>query len=604
MSTRRFSFLAAALCAISANFADSNVFNASDAAVFAAEPAEIAATTNADRLQNPRKKLIQLGWDIPTTDYMRRHWEQMDATEPFDGLIYDLAATTADGRRVSSQTLFDGKPWNRADFDAALADLQACQFKRLRHNFIRINFHPGGFDWADDAGWDAASKNAAICAEIARETNGGLSLDFESYGAQIFKFNAKSGRTFAETQALARKRGAQFGGAIVAEYPNVVLLCLWMNSINFYAADSATASPEAALSGAGYGLLPAFIDGLLDAAAPETTFVDGCENGYYMNGVQEYQRAALDMISATGPGARLVSPENRVKYRTQVQAGFGFYLDMYSNPPTSNYYRGPEPGETRFERLAVNLRAAWDAADEYVWVYGEQKRWRPVDDAANDAWAPASEPTSWENALPGLTSLLRELSDPNGALREARDRFAADPNAKNLLANGDFSQVKENGTVAAWDAWRQEKTGGEFRALDGTAGAFGVTDGCYLQATPVEPGERLFIAAKVSTKGGVAATLRARWQDADGKWTAVAQDVVLSPATDATPDADGRVDVFGRVTVPASAAKLSLLLLSHGSDEKGVATFDDVRVYVDPLDPSKAQADAAPTAPETQETAE
>ncbi|MBQ7028689.1 MAG: hypothetical protein IJN32_00465, partial [Thermoguttaceae bacterium] len=63
MSTRRFSFLTAALCAISANFADSNVFNASDAPVFAAEPVEIAATTNADRLQNPRKKLIQLGWD-------------------------------------------------------------------------------------------------------------------------------------------------------------------------------------------------------------------------------------------------------------------------------------------------------------------------------------------------------------------------------------------------------------------------------------------------------------------------------------------------------------------------------------------------------------
>ncbi|MBQ9798495.1 MAG: hypothetical protein IJO40_00970, partial [Thermoguttaceae bacterium] len=72
----------------------------------------------------------------------------------------------------------------------------------------------------------------------------------------------------------------------------------------------------------------------------------------------------------------------------------------------------------------------------------------------------------------------------------------------------------------------------------------------------------------------------------------------------AQPDADGRVDVFGRVTVPDSAALLSLLLLSHGSDEKGVATFDDVRVYVDPLDPSKAQADAAPTDDKAQETAE
>lgn len=592
MSTRRFSFLAAALCAISANFADSNVFNASDAVLFAAEPVEISATTNADRLQNPSKKLIQLGWDIPTTDYMRRHWEQMDATEPFDGLIYEVAATDAAGRRVSSQHLFDGKPWNRADFDAALADLQACQFKRLRHNFIRINFCPAEFDWADDAAWDAASKNAAICAEIARETNGGLSLDFESYGAAMFKYDGKSGRTFAETQKLARKRGAQFGGAIVAEYPNVVLLCLWLNSINFYAAEGGVAALDATLSGAHYGLLPAFIDGLLDAAAPETTLVDGCEHGYYMNGAEEYQRAALAMHSTTGPGARLVSPENRVKYRTQVQAGFGFYLDMYSNPPTSNYYRGPEPGETRFERLAVNLRAAWDAADEYVWVYGEQKRWRPVDSEASKSWAPATEPKSWENALPGLTALLTELSDPTGALREANARFAADPNAKNLIANGDFSQVNANGTVADWDTWRLEETGGEFRAVDGAAGAFGVTDGCYLQSAPVEPGQRLFVAAKVSTKGNVSATLRARWQTADKKWTAVAQDVVLAPAPDAQPDADGRVEVLGRVTVPESAALLSLLLLSHGVDEASVVTFDDVRVYVDPIDPAKTRAAA------------
>lgn len=603
MPTRRFSFLAASICATAATFVPFSVFNAVRAAESDDVPA-LSAATNADRLQNPRKKLIQLGWDIPTTDYMRRHWEQMDATEPFDGLIYELAAKTADGSQVSSQRLFDGKTWNRADFDAALADLQACKFKRLRHNFIRINFYPGGFDWADDAGWESASKNAAICAEIARKTDGGLSLDFESYGAEIFKFDPQSGRTFAETKALARKRGAQFGGAIVAEYPNVVLLCLWLNSINFFAAEGGSASLDGTLSGTGYGLLPAFIDGLLDAAAPETTLVDGCENGYYLNGAEEYQQTALGMILATGPAARLVSPENRVKYRTQVQAGFGFYLDMYSNPPTSTYYRGPEPGETRFERLATNLRAAWNAADEYVWVYGEQKRWRPLDSSTSQSWAPATEPTSWENALPGLTSLLRELSDPTASLREARARFAADANAKNLMLNGDFSEVSENGKIAAWDSWRHEKSGGEFRAIDGTAGAFGVSDGCYLQSVDVVPGERLFLAATTTAKGDVAATLRARWQTADSKWTAVAQDVILAPAPDARPDADGRVEILGRVTVPQSAAKLTLLLLSHGADDASVVTFDDVRVYRDPLDPAKTQADATPTDAEAQETAE
>ncbi|MBR4833357.1 MAG: hypothetical protein IKU86_03350, partial [Thermoguttaceae bacterium] len=65
-----------------------------------------------------------------------------------------------------------------------------------------------------------------------------------------------------------------------------------------------------------------------------------------------------------------------------------------------------------------------------------------------------------------------------------------------------------------------------------------------------------------------------------------------------------RVEILGRVTVPQDAAQLTLLLLSHGADENAVVTFDDVRVYRDPLDPAKTRADAPSTDAEAPKAAE
>ncbi len=69
--------------------------------------------------------------------------------------------------------------------------------------------------------------------------------------------------------------------------------------------------------------------------------MDGCEEGYYKDSENEYQRAAADMRQWNGPVARLIAPENRRKWRAQGQAAFGFYVDMYLNPPGNQYYLPP-----------------------------------------------------------------------------------------------------------------------------------------------------------------------------------------------------------------------------------------------------------------------
>ena len=518
----------------------------------------------------PKKKLIELGWDIPTTEYIRKHWQEMEKNAPFDGIMYDLVATAPDGKRVASQELFTREPWKREWFKTCVDDLNACQFKRYRNNFIRMNFHPAPFDWADDEAWSNLCEKAAICAWVARETNGDLSFDFESYGAAMFRHDHSTGRSFEESAALARKRGAEMCAAIVKEYPDVVILCLWMNSINFGAGRSP--NPDAVLAGASYGLLPSFINGLLDAAAPETVFVDGCENGYYMNGDAEYARAALNMILATGPAVRLVAPENRKKYRAQTQVGFGYYLDMYSNPEGSNYYRGPEPGETRFDRFAANLRAAWNAADEYVWIYGEQKRWwAPENAASDDDW------TSWEEALPGITDFLFELTDPEGANLAAKERTLNNPNRENLIKNGDFAKIAENGQPDGWGTWQIEThPTGKFTSKDGAALLKGMTNGCYIQSISVNPGERYFVMAKTAFEKNSRSQIRVRWQDANGRWVAEADDVMIVPDVNSAPDED--VEIFGVAVVPPSAYRL-VVLLSASGDGKSDATFDNAQVY-------------------------
>ena len=171
----------------------------------------------------------------------------------------------------------------------------------------------------------------------------GLCLDLEGYGVKSFKFDPAEGSSFAEANALARRRGAEVMRAIAREFPQQTLLAFWLNSINAKAGRAS--NPDAILATETYGLQPAFINGLLDAAPPEMTLVDGCEDGYYKDSEREYQLAAADMRQWHGPVARLIAPENRRKWRAlRAKPSFGFYLDMYLNPPGHQYYFPPLDG--------------------------------------------------------------------------------------------------------------------------------------------------------------------------------------------------------------------------------------------------------------------
>ncbi len=542
--------------------------------------AGIVTATAAD------KKFIEVGWDIPDTVFLREHFREMEAEGPFSGVIFRVEAKSDAGKVVSTQSGWNREPWKKEWFESALNDLKACQFAKFTDNFILFNATPQLIDWNDDEGWRALENKARICAWLARASGAkGLALDFEPYGENQWKFDPTKGMTFSETAARARTRGAQFVQGVTAEMPDAVLLTFFLNSVVSRAGRAD--NPEAILAQEHYGLLPAFLNGMLDAATPGLVIVDGCENGYYLDSVEAYQRAALDMRAWNGPALRLVAPENRAKYRAQVQAGFGFYLDMFINPVGNRYYRGPLDG-SRLKHLSRNLGAARDAADEYVWIYGEQCRWwsglaREKPWREEQLKQTAGRGRAWEQALPGITRAIAWARDADTAAREEIAVLKARGSVTNLLVNADFRAppAPDSTLPTNWSAWQDEKQAtGKFswdeKVGGGSARATKVSQGCFIQKIPAAPGDTFVVQANCLEEGSSAAAVTIRWQTGDGKWAREADDRTFTFA----PGSGEWKKTFGLVTVPPGVGQLVVLLNVHAQQtDTDACWFDNVELY-------------------------
>ena len=165
----------------------------------------------------------------------------------------------------------------------------------------------------------------------------------------------------------------------------------------------------------------------------------------------------------------------------------------------------------------------------------------------------------------------------------------------NLARNGDFSSSTaksmdgaeqkwhDGRPPAGWSAWQRDDSKGTF-TWDREAGAAGkgaarasrVADGCFLQSYKVAPGERYAVRAACKVHGTGNAWLRVRWQTAEGRWTAEAQDRLFY--CEASPD--NWRELFGVVEVPEGVGRLLILLGVGGqSTAEDVVWFDDVELY-------------------------
>lgn len=546
----------------------------------------LAATASADDMRIA-KKLIATGWDHPDSQRFRQHLAEIEK-RPFDGVVLELIGRNDEGKPVSLRAGFSSTPWKAEWFQPCIDDLKAARPKRLTDNFVSFGANPGNVDWFDDSGWNQIVEHWRIAARVARQSGlRGILFDPEPYSDPYAQFRyaaqpEKDRHAFDDYYAQARRRGREVMSAVVAEYPDLTLFCYFMNSIN--AAAAGRANPRPALAALGYGLYPAFIDGWLDVLPPEVTLVDGCESAYRYNSAQEFLEAA---VRIRGAGQELVSPENRAKYRAQVQVSFGIYLDAYWNPPDSPWYIDGL-GAPRVDRLRANTATALRVADEYVWVYGEKFRWWPTPNGR-------VKPETWPEALTGSEDALRFARDPLDYARVAIARGQTAGTLKNLARNGDFAAEKTaeadgreqsyrgGGPPAGWSVWQEEASHGAFTwnrqegaTTAGSAQAAGVTGGCFIQSYPAEPGQRFAVRAIRKITGRGDASLRIRWQSPEGKWTHEGRDVLIF--TDEPRDQWG--ELFGVAEVPDGVGRIVLLLGVAGqSSDQDTIWYDDIAVY-------------------------
>ena len=307
------------------------------------------------------KKLIEWGWDEPDTQFIRQNIEKMEQM-PFDGLVFHVTSSK-DGSFVWE--MWGNRRFELAEFQRAIDDLKATPFKRLTDLFLRVNVTPGKVDWFDDQAWSVVLNNFAVAAQVAKQGGcKGFMFDVEQYNDQLFEYGKqkhRAAKSFAEYRAKVRQRGQEWMKAVSGPYPDLTILLTFGYSI--------TGGEPKNRAGSSYGLLADFLDGMLDASPPQTKIVDAWEGAYTYKQKGQFQKA-YDTIKVKSANWSAV-PE---KYRHQVQAGFGIWMDCnshrlgwHTDDLTKNHFTPAE-----FQK---SVRLALEASDEYVWIYTERLRW-------------------------------------------------------------------------------------------------------------------------------------------------------------------------------------------------------------------------------------
>jgi len=279
---------------------------------------------------------------------------------------------------------------------------------------------PGDVDWFAD--FDTILHNARLWAAAARETGmKGWLFDVEDYQGRVFdykkmKFTGK--KSFAEYAQQARLRGREFMKAVQEPFPDIVVfLALAHSYVN--------RAPQAInrLSELEYGLLPAFLNGMIEAAGPKVRIIDGHEQSYGYLTAEDYYRG----YHATRQKALALVPANvHARYNARMEVAMALYVNyLFASPGAA---RGPTAFLTAKERLRLfehNVYHALSVTDEYVWCYSERLCWWekghavPTPDGALDALREARR--KYDSNQPLGFDMTERIAAARAAEKKAHD---------------------------------------------------------------------------------------------------------------------------------------------------------------------------------------
>ncbi len=333
----------------------------------------------------PRKKVVYFGNDAPTPVFARDHVQQIEA-RPFDGVVIRLP---------KYQHIFDTTAWKEADLAPDREAMAATKWQRFTDNFLFLNgTNFKAMDWFDEKQWDVILLNMKLFSRLIRDGRfKGLCFDAEPYGQK--KEGADVNPWFypgkypvekqAQLPAQVRLRGRQLMSALQTDAPAVRILNFHMMARLLYQMgpndqrwiDWKTPPDVAGQTpfhhqGHKYALMGDFLMGMLDAANPSASFVDGNEHAYYYTNHEEFQRAR----TLIRQGARSLVPAALwPKYSQQVQVGSTVFPNWVLGdwPHETQGYVPPDflsPWE-QLRYLESQMYNALSSTDEYVWLYTE-----------------------------------------------------------------------------------------------------------------------------------------------------------------------------------------------------------------------------------------
>ena len=382
------------------------------------------------------KKIILTGWEfsyLTPADYLANA-DELDKT-PADGVVIYIQKNPAVGRNYSAIEIMDGHVWKDEHFSDLVEPFKKmAEHRSMKHSFIKSFRAPkrSRLDWRDTNAWAVVANNVAVVARLAKKVGfPGIQMDVEDYSGLRQFWRVENDPPLPELKLHVRHRAREVGKAIFDAYPDVTIFSYFGLSAMFFRLEERSVKSVAL---AKRDLLPAFLDGLLDVMPPTARFQEGNENAY------RYDHAKRDFLTAKTRNCNwylpLVSPENRVKYLTQVITGLGLYMDSYSITNSASPWYFPPIEGSRLEYLRRNVSQALSGTDEYVWLWGEKGRWIDWKITKHGRLHGGAKQGRWDELIPGgLFESLKLLKDPTKYLLPKIDEAIAQGMITNIISN-------------------------------------------------------------------------------------------------------------------------------------------------------------------------
>ncbi len=532
------------------------------------------ATTIASTADEPAVRFITTGWNTPTVHQFVRD-ANVFAKLPFDGCAIQARADSSPPHPFSSA--HTAGSWDDVSFASTEKALDALDPKATRYSYLLISANPGDADWLDDKAWSDIVEHWRLAARLAKRGHlRGLLFDPEPYTKPFEQFNYDAqpdaeNHSFADYAKAARKRGREVMQAVASEYADAEFFSYFL--ISYLVNDHQHRGPSPidengrredfdwCLAGHNYGLLPAFLSGLLEASPLGMKFIDGCEYGYWLTKPNEFAKLSHDVRAI---GRLIVDADVRQRYDRQITVAFPVFVDIVHPALIGDWAIEPEIAD-RMSILRRQLTAAIGAGDGIVWFYGERGRWWP---AAKETalWKGKDTYLHWRELLPGCVQTIRDV------------RESAQP--ANLVWMREESPqwtVSETRSIDAWEDWNRENTPGQVLIEDDTIKVSGATDSAGFAFVAVRPGDRFRISAKVRQVGRGLTQLVVRYRDASDQW--ITGRGIESFAYPRAGDPSKWRPLVAAATVPEGAEKMVLVLsVKKQWSPDDTVEFSDVQI--------------------------